>query len=104
MPIDKWRKVQFNYYNSTLPFDLVIRREIFYEIYGLLLEHTKNVWVTSGTLLGAIRDNNFDLNLIEKDLTYVLFDNESNKSTGGPDTFQDHIDYNKIVEYCNFNP
>lgn len=37
------------------------------------------------------------------DLTYILFDNESNKSTGGQNTFQDHIEYNKIAEYSNFN-
>lgn len=27
------------------------------------------------------------------DLTYVLFDNESNKSTGGQNTYQNHLDY-----------
>ena len=32
------------------------------------------------------------------DLTYILFDNESNKSTGGQNTYQSHLDYIKIAE------
>jgi phosphonopyruvate decarboxylase len=39
----------------------------------------------------------------EIDLTYILFDNESNKSTGGQNTYQDHIDYIGIVRSSNFN-
>ena len=31
-------------------------------------------------------------------LTYIVFDNKSNKSTGGQGTYQDHIDYLKIAE------
>ena len=31
-------------------------------------------------------------------LTYIVFDNKSNKSTGGQGTDQDHIDYLKIAE------
>jgi sulfopyruvate decarboxylase len=31
-------------------------------------------------------------------LTYILFDNESNKSTGGQSTYQEHVDYSKILE------
>ena len=27
------------------------------------------------------------------DLTYIVFDNESNKSTGGQNTYQEHVDY-----------
>ncbi len=34
----------------------------------------------------------------EIDLTYVLFDNESNKSTGGQNTYQSHIDYIAIAK------
>ena len=30
------------------------------------------------------------------DLTYIVFDNESNKSTGGQKTYQDHVDYGAI--------
>ncbi len=36
------------------------------------------------------------------DLTYILFDNESNKSTGGQDTDQSHINYVGIAENSNF--
>lgn len=32
------------------------------------------------------------------DLTYILFDNESNKSTGGQNTYQSHIDYIAIAK------
>lgn len=39
----------------------------------------------------------------EIDLTYVLFDNESNKSTGGQNTYQSHINYISITKACGFN-
>jgi phosphonopyruvate decarboxylase len=35
------------------------------------------------------------------DLTYILFDNESNKSTGGQNTYQNHIDYISIAKASN---
>jgi len=38
----------------------------------------------------------------EIDLTYILFDNDSNKSTGGQGTYQDHIDYIGIAQNSNF--
>lgn len=34
----------------------------------------------------------------EIDLTYILFDNESNKSTGGQNTYQNHVNYTNIAE------
>lgn len=34
----------------------------------------------------------------EINLTYILFDNESNKSTGGQNTYQSHIDYKAIAK------
>jgi thiamine pyrophosphate-dependent acetolactate synthase large subunit-like protein len=37
------------------------------------------------------------------DLTYILFDNEQNKSTGGQNTYQSHIDYNNIAKSSNLN-
>ena len=37
----------------------------------------------------------------EIDLTYILFDNESNKSTGGQNTYQKHVDYAGIVKSSN---
>ena len=33
-------------------------------------------------------------------LTYILFDNESNKSTGGQNTYQSHVDYVTIAKAC----
>jgi len=37
------------------------------------------------------------------DLTYVLFDNEQNKSTGGQNTYQSHVDYINIAKASNLN-
>ena len=39
----------------------------------------------------------------EIDLTYILFDNESNKSTGGQNTYQSHLDYITIAKACGLN-
>jgi len=36
------------------------------------------------------------------DLTYILFDNQQNKSTGGQNTYQDHLDYISIAKACGF--
>jgi len=38
----------------------------------------------------------------EINLTYILFDNEQNKSTGGQNTYQEHLDYIKIAESSGF--
>jgi phosphonopyruvate decarboxylase len=35
------------------------------------------------------------------DLTYILFDNEQNKSTGGQNTYQSHINYINIAKASN---
>ncbi len=37
------------------------------------------------------------------DLTYILFDNESNKSTGGQNTYQSHINYIEIAKNSNLD-
>lgn len=37
------------------------------------------------------------------DLTYILFDNESNKSTGGQNSYQNHVDYNMVAKACGFD-
>ena len=39
----------------------------------------------------------------EINLTYILFDNEQNKSTGGQNTYQSHIDYISIAKSSNLN-
>ena len=36
-------------------------------------------------------------------LTYLLFDNESNKSTGGQNTYQSHVDYIEIAKNSGLN-
>ena len=38
----------------------------------------------------------------EVDLTYILFDNEQNKSTGGQNTYQTHLDYINIAKNSGF--
>jgi len=37
----------------------------------------------------------------ELDLTYILFDNESNKSTGGQNSYQTHVDYLGVAKSSN---
>ena len=37
------------------------------------------------------------------DLTYVLFDNQSNKSTGGQNTYQEHVDYRNLAKHSGIN-
>ncbi len=37
------------------------------------------------------------------DLTYILFDNEQNKSTGGQNSYQSHVDYINIAKASNLN-
>jgi phosphonopyruvate decarboxylase len=37
------------------------------------------------------------------DLTYILFDNEQNKSTGGQNTYQNHVDYINMAKASNIN-
>lgn len=51
-----------------------------------------------GGLTTAGRYNNNDINL-----TYLLFDNETNKSTGGQNTYQTHVDYIAIAKASGFN-
>lgn len=36
-------------------------------------------------------------------LTYILFDNEQNKSTGGQNTYQSHVDYISIAKASNLD-
>ena len=37
------------------------------------------------------------------DLTYILFDNEQNKSTGGQNTYQSHVNYISMAKSSNIN-
>tara|TARA_B100001559_G_scaffold314169_1_gene314188 strand:+ start:6342 stop:7412 length:1071 start_codon:yes stop_codon:yes gene_type:complete len=36
-------------------------------------------------------------------LTYILFDNQSNKSTGGQNTYQGHVSYRDIARFAGFD-
>ena len=36
-------------------------------------------------------------------LAYIVFDNESNKSTGGQGSYQNHVIYSQIAKNSNFN-
>ena len=36
-------------------------------------------------------------------LTYILFDNQTNKSTGGQNSYQEHLDYIAIAKACGFS-
>ena len=47
------------------------------------------------TTAGRYKDN--------VNLTYVLFDNEQNKSTGGQNSYQEHLDYINIAYNSGFN-
>jgi len=49
-----------------------------------------------GGLATAGRYNNIDL-------TYILFDNEQNKSTGGQNSYQSHVDYIAIAKGANLS-
>ena len=39
----------------------------------------------------------------EVNLTYIIFDNEQNKSTGGQNTYQKHLDYTSIAKSSGFD-
>lgn len=38
----------------------------------------------------------------EVDITYIVFDNEANKSTGAQASYQKHLDYENLVKSCGF--
>ena len=80
LSLDEWKEVQYSYYSLTPPYDMAVRKVVFQEIYALILKHTNNVWITGGTLLGAIRDKVFlpwdddvDLDLIENDFVRIMY-------------------------------
>lgn len=51
--------------------------------------------------MGGLTTAGRDSKLIN--LTYILFDNEQNKSTGGQNTYQGHLDYIGIAKSIGFN-
>ena len=51
--------------------------------------------------LGAAKGGNLGRYSKQINLTYIIFDNESNKSTGGQKTYQDHINYSLLAKSAN---
>jgi lipopolysaccharide cholinephosphotransferase len=56
------------------------RVKIFKEVYGLIIQMNLRVWITGGTLLGAIRDKTFiesdddiDMDMLEPDFINVMY-------------------------------
>jgi len=67
----------------------------------------KNIIVCGGDAefvmhLGGLSTSGRYIN--KTNLKYIIFDNEQNKSTGGQNTYQNHIDYIGIAESCSFSP
>ena len=51
--------------------------------------------------MGGITTAGRDANQVN--LTYILFDNEQNKSTGGQNSYQKHLDYINLAINSGFN-
>ena len=51
--------------------------------------------------MGGLTTAGRDVNKV--DLTYIMFDNEQNKSTGGQNTYQNHLDYINIAKSAGFD-
>tara|TARA_B100001113_G_C21123408_1_gene628558 strand:- start:3961 stop:4626 length:666 start_codon:yes stop_codon:yes gene_type:complete len=76
----EWNKERSNHYNEIPPHDQKIRKKLFCEIYNIFEDLKINVWITGGTALGAIRDNNFiawdddiDMDMIEDDFILNMY-------------------------------
>ena len=59
---------------------LVVRTELFIEVYNILLEMNARVWITGGTLLGAVREGDFiiddddvDMDMIEDEFVAIMY-------------------------------
>ena len=57
------------------------RSELFVEVYTMLSEMKARVWITGGTLLGAVREGDFiiddddvDMDMIEDDFRVIMYD------------------------------
>ena len=60
---------------------LTIRTELFVEVYKTLLTMKARVWITGGTLLGAVREGDFiindddvDMDMIEDEFLAIMYD------------------------------
>lgn len=73
----EWTKVKDSFYKNKPPFSQKLRKKLFIEVYIFLQKLNVKAWITGGTLLGAVRDNDFiewdddiDLDLLEP--TFLL--------------------------------
>ena len=56
------------------------RTELFVEVYSILSEMRARVWITGGTLLGAVREGDFiiddddiDMDMLEEEFRIVMY-------------------------------
>ncbi len=75
-----WKKEIGNIYDENPPHDQKTRKKIFCEIYKIFENLKLNVWITGGTALGAMRDNNFiewdddiDMDMLESDFVPKMY-------------------------------
>ena len=69
---------------------LVVRTELFIEVYNILLEMNARVWITGGTLLGAVREGDFivddddvDMDMIEDEFVAIMYNIKDALVTAG---------------------
>jgi hypothetical protein len=105
----EWIKIRDDFYDTNPPFDSTVRKELFREVYIFLQELNINAWITGGTLLGAVRDNDFiewdddiDLDLLESSFLLNMYDiREGLIQLGYIVRLIDDTEYPKMVVYKN---
>jgi hypothetical protein len=77
---EDWLKHQHTVITSDFV-PLTIRTELFVEVYKTLLTMKARVWITGGTLLGAVREGDFiiddddvDMDMIEDEFLAIMYD------------------------------
>lgn len=104
---EDWKKEIGLFYNGNPPYDQKIRKKIFCEVYKIFENLKINVWITGGTVLGAIRDNNFiewdddiDMDMIESDFVPEMYNlKESLIENGFIVRLKDTNEYPKMVVF-----
>ena len=78
--IEEWYQIRSNYI-STKPPTADVLAKMFKEVYSIILELKLKAWLTKGTLLGVIRENQFiegdddiDIHLFEKDFVDHMYE------------------------------
>ena len=71
--VEEWHQIKSNYISTKIPSADVLAK-MFKEVYSIILELNLKAWLTKGTLLGVIRENQFiegdddiDFHFLEKD-------------------------------------